>query len=138
MKFICFPILSVLIGSAAIASAAVVSGVVVNNKTRQPVVGAEVRLVPKSSNGVILGALSGSGGRFSFRDVAEGEYVLEAKSPASYGFRVRPARRIAFRAGDSLAELVIELGPMALIAGRVTYEDGAPAAGITVSAVWGE
>src|SRR5690348_16031245 len=135
MKFNCLPILSVLIGSTAIASAAVVSGVVVNNKTRQPVVGAEVQLVPKSFNGVTVGALSGRSGRFAFRDVAEGEYTLEAKSRAFYGFRVRPARRIALQAGDSHPELLIELAPTGLIAGRVTYEeDGAPAAGITVSA----
>ena len=128
--------LAILASGLASTMAATLSGVVLNNKTRQPVTGAEVELIPKSSNAVPVGTLSGRGGRFSFRDVAPGEYALKAKSRAFCAFRVRPQSHIMVRAGEPAPEVTLELAPTASISGRVFYaEEDAPPVGISVSAI---
>ncbi|MFB3922957.1 MAG: carboxypeptidase regulatory-like domain-containing protein [Terriglobia bacterium] len=78
------------------------------------------------------------GGRFVLKDIAPGRYMLWAERNGyvrqAYGQRGndRFGITLSLAAGQSLSDLTFRLIPAAVIAGRVTDEDGEPIAGAIV------
>jgi protocatechuate 3,4-dioxygenase beta subunit len=133
------------------------SGRVVSS-SGEPLGKATVRLMP--GNVVLMGGPGGRGpggpagggpagsysvstdneGNFTIDDVAAGRYTLMAERTGfvtqRYGARsaTAPGAPLTLKEGDRLTGLTINLTPQAVLAGRVTDQDGDPLQGIQVRA----
>src|SRR6185369_11304382 len=82
---------------------------------------------------------SDEAGKFVFENVAPGRYTLVSEKTGfvtqRYGARSdsSPGTPLALEAGNALKDVVIQMTPQAVIAGRVTDQDGDPVANIAVS-----
>jgi hypothetical protein len=78
-------------------------------------------------------------GKFVFEDVAPGRYLLTSEKTGfvsqRYGARSdgSPGTPLVLEAGSELKDLAIQMTPQAVIAGRVTDQDGDPVSNIGVS-----
>ena len=78
-------------------------------------------------------------GKFVFEDVSPGRYMMTSEKTGfvtqRYGARSdsSPGTPLALEAGNTLKDVVIQMTPQAVIAGRVTDQDGDPVANIPVS-----
>jgi hypothetical protein len=123
----------------AAAVPAHVSGRVVSETTGTPVRGAVVVLKDAARDIGVLG-ISDDDGLFSIQEVPAGSYTLTATKPryvpTYYGSKRRgfgPGMPITLAAGDDLRELIVELSPGAVIAGRISDHLGRSQGGATVS-----
>lgn len=82
--------ISVLFGSIG-ASAAVVGGQLVDSISGEPLIQASVRLLAGRDSSLVAGAMTNSGGRFTFGHVADGRYIVEA-SYVGYATQTRNIR----------------------------------------------
>lgn len=103
----------------------IIEGTVVNGLTREPIKKAQVVL-----NGMVsLVAVTDVSGHFAFKDLAAGNYFLDAHA-MNFGSRfVRrgPARtQVKLDAGEKTVDTTITLIPNSSIGGRVRDEEGAP------------
>lgn len=82
---------------------------------------------------------SDEAGKFVFEDVAPGRYLLTSEKTGfvtqRYGARSdsSPGTPLVLEAGNELKDVAIQMTPQAVIAGRVTDQDGDPVANIAVS-----
>ena len=82
---------------------------------------------------------SDEAGKFVFEDVAPGRYMLTSEKTGfvtqRYGARSdsSPGTPLVLEAGNELKDVAIQMTPQAVIAGRVTDQDGDPVANIAVS-----
>jgi len=82
---------------------------------------------------------SDDNGKFVFEDVAAGRYMLVSEKTGfvtqRYGARSdsSPGTPLALETGNELKDVVIQMTPQAVIAGRVSDQDGDPVSGIAVS-----
>ena len=114
-------------------------GQVIDGHTGQPLAGAVVVLqTPSGPRDTRI--LTDATGLFVFRGLAPGAYRLSASRagylPASYGQRTPDDRPQRLEVGAApTAGIRLILWRTAVVTGRVTEEDGAPVAGIKVSAL---
>ena len=82
---------------------------------------------------------SDEAGKFVFEDVAPGRYLLTSEKTGfvtqRYGARSdsSPGTPLVLETGNELKDIAIQMTPQAVIAGRVTDQDGDPVANIAVS-----
>ncbi len=113
-----------------------IAGVVVNQKTGDPIKGAQVTL--GAENGPGVRAQTDAAGRFRFAGLKAGRYTITAERS---GF-VAPGRRsqyggsgeraISIDEDHGVEDLRVALMPHAVITGRVLDEDGSPMPNVTV------
>ncbi len=121
-----------------------VEGQVQNNATGEPVRKAELRLsgIERAPGGMPANytAAADTGGKFLIKDVEPGKYRLfihrTGFTDAQYGARGpgRGGTVISLQKAQRLKDLVIQLIPQAVIAGRVADENNEPLASVDVSA----
>ena len=109
----------------------VIDGTAVNQITREPMKKVTVTLMGTVS----LTALTDASGHFAFKDLATGQYTLQAQSVA-YGDQRQNASRIVDLAADQhISDLTLTVAPAATISGRVVDENGAPMQHCGISAI---
>jgi hypothetical protein len=127
-----------------------VEGVVIDSETKQPLAGATVMAQDRGGSAARLIAVTGNDGRFTFRSVSPGTYMIEA-SRAGYvseaaGSPVVDARNFSpnplvaatlpkvqeLAPGQVLSGLRFTLTPGGVISGRLTNEYGDVVAGAVV------
>lgn len=111
-------------------------GKVVSAASGEPVRKATLRLFPASGQTgqpvAPTSAVSGDDGRFLFKDVQPGSYMLFAERSGfvrqSYGAAdaMSPGIPIPLAAGDHKTDITFKLMPQSVIAGTVTDEEGEP------------
>lgn len=78
-------------------------------------------------------------GKFAFEDVAPGRYMMTSEKTGfvtqRYGARsdTSPGTPLVLETGNELKNVVIQMTPQAVIAGRVTDQDGDPVANVSIS-----
>ena len=122
-----------IFGASASFGASII-GTVIDFSTRQPVPHAELVLSGAGKEAIPIGLVADAKGQFTFRDVADGEYLLQGSRAGYYSFRVKPDRRIKVAKDVAIDPLTVELAPTGSISGAIRYEDGAPAAQASVRA----
>jgi hypothetical protein len=127
-----------------------VEGVVIDSETRQPLPGATVLVQERGGAGGKMMAVTGNDGRFAFRSVASGQYLIEA-SRSGYVTEMAgnpvpnfPPNPLAqsntvtvqqLTPGQVLSGLRLVLTPGGVITGRLTDEQGEVVAGAVVQAL---
>jgi Carboxypeptidase regulatory-like domain len=127
------------IRSPSVGTAVIAGTVVSDDKDRRPLRRARVALMTaEHENGRTV--VTDDGGRFAFRDVAPGRYLLSAKKPG-YVTREYGARRAA-RTGVALVvedgkplNIVIPLPRGAVIAGTIVDQNGQPVSNASVRTI---
>jgi hypothetical protein len=109
-----------------------VSGRVVHENTGEPIAGVEVSLTDSSSHGFGPGGLepadqvtttTGNDGAFRFAEVQPGNYYLTAVRESHHAVE---RHRLRLKRGDSLQGLIVQLGKLGALEGRVTDASGRP------------
>jgi len=112
-----------------------VEGAVINEATREPVRKAQVTMVP----GNAPPAVTDENGRFVFRNLPAGTYVLHAQHPEFplivAGLAATSPLSVTLAAHERKTGLVLTLTPGASISGRVMDEDEKPLAGCSVQSM---
>src|SRR5436190_4587230 len=99
-----------------------------------PAPGAQANQIPSTYS-----ESSDEAGKFVFENVAPGRYTLTSEKTGfvtqRYGARsdTSPGTPLVLEAGNELKDVAIQMTPQAVIAGRVTDQDGDPVANIGVS-----
>ncbi len=124
---------------------AAVEGQVLNAATGEPLKRATVTLrrTSSSSEAAPRGytATTDAGGKFAIAGVVPGEYRLSARRngfvDADYGSRdyLRAGTALTLKPGQRMAEILFQMTPHGVIAGRVVDEDGEPVAGVRMQAL---
>ena len=125
-----FFVCAALVAGQGLEAAYTLRGTVVNSATGEPIRNALVMLGTEE----VRSAFTGADGGFEFRDLrGAGEGTIAAKRPGYFSpQRVRMSAHsysespIGIRIGPDTAPLVLRLTPEAIIAGRVTGENGEP------------
>lgn len=133
----------ILLGAASAlwgqAQTQLVAGAVIDAGTGSPVRKAYVSLSTAEDNPAEALAITDGSGRFTFANVPDGRYRLNARcdgyQPAWYG---APTPKhapgvIALRAGETRQDFVVRLTRLGLISGVVLDQDGDPVDNTTVS-----
>lgn len=117
-----------------------IEGTVLNDRTGLPLKRAHVVLRPQKANASAAGIDTDDKGAFSFHDLEAGRYSLSASrdgflasSVCSVG-SVRLPQIFNIGATETIAGLTFRLQPFAVMAGKVSFEDGEPAMSIRVEA----
>jgi Carboxypeptidase regulatory-like domain len=132
-------LLAGLVSIAALAQNSV-EGTVVNDGSGLPLKRAHVVLRPEKAGASAVGVDTDDKGAFAIRDVDAGRYSLSASrdgylaSTVCLIGAVRLPQIFNIGAKETIAGLTFRLLPFAVMAGRVTFEDGEPAMGIRVEA----
>ena len=98
-----------------LAPEAVVSGIVVEAGTRRPIGDAEVSIADAT-------ARSGADGRFRVSKIPPGRHKPKASSIGGYG---EAAESVLLGLRETVDDVVIEVHPVAVVAGRIVIDDGA-------------
>jgi len=132
-------LLAALAAAAAMAQNSV-EGTVVNEKTGLPLRRAHVVLKPAQAGADAIGIDTDDRGAFMIRDVPEGRYSIAASRDGYLASAdcligtLRLPRPFAVDAKVSLTGLQFRLRPFAVMAGRIAFDDGEPAIGVSVQA----
>jgi protocatechuate 3,4-dioxygenase beta subunit len=117
-------------------------GQVLNGITGEPLRKAVVRLRGQGGQNMARQADVDSAGRFEFRNIEPGRYILTAKrtgfADQAYGAKRPGSRRgspVSIEQGQEMKNLIIKLTPHGVVMGRLLDEDGEPKAGVSVSAM---
>lgn len=122
------------------ASGNSIEGTVVNDRTGLPLVRAHVVLRPAQAGSNAIGIDTDDKGAFVIRDVAAGRYSLSASRDGYLATSVclmgavRLPQTFAIGTKESIASLIFRLRPFAVVAGRISFEDGEAAMNIRVEA----
>lgn len=117
---------------------ATIEGRVLKAGTDEPLKKAWLTLTPVGGERRPQYSSTDAAGRFVLKDIEPGRYMLfvDRNGYIRQGYGQRGAERsgttLALAAGQSLSDLTFRLVPAAVIAGRVTDEDGEPIAGAIV------
>ena len=118
-------ILHILCGCAAVLANGTIKGNVLERATRQPLPGANIRVL-----GTNLGAVAGNDGRFSIAQVPEGRYALEATllgyQPQRLDSKFITASTV-LEVNFELAEAAIPLNEIIVTPGHFTIMQNEPA-----------
>ena len=109
----------------------VIEGTVVNKITREPMKKVIVTLMGKIS----LTAVTDASGHFAFKDLAAGQYTLEARPVADGGPRQNPSRSVDLAADEHISDISVAVTPPSSISGRVVDEDRVPVQNCRVTAI---
>ena len=124
-KLWCLVILHILCGCAAVLANGTIKGNVLERATRQPLPGANIRVL-----GTNLGAVAGNDGRFSIAQVPEGRYALEATllgyQPQRLDSKFITASTV-LEVNFELAEAAIPLNEIIVTPGHFTIMQNEPA-----------
>ncbi len=122
----------------ALVPGGAIEGVVLDEKTRQPVPGAEID-VQRERSGVMALAeagghsvVAGADGRFRVTGLRPGVYELDA---GAEGRRTRSSTLVGLGVAEQVAGVELLVGAAPAIRGTVVDEAGAPVAGAKVSAI---
>lgn len=124
---------------AAEAKPASFSGVVRNSVTSEPLAHVCVRLQFLGKNAGITGAvnvITNAEGQFAFTNIVPGTHILIAER-RGFGPGSASGRRITFKSGEEIKDVVLSLVPDAVIAGRVIDAEGNPVERTTVEVLGG-
>jgi hypothetical protein len=117
-----------------------IEGTVVNDGNGLPLKRAHVLLRPEKAGASAIGVDTDDKGAFAVRDVDEGRYSLSASrdgyltsTVCSMG-AVRLPQIFSIGAKETIAGLTFRLLPFAVMAGRISFDDGEPAMNIRVEA----
>jgi hypothetical protein len=117
-----------------------VEGTVVNDRSGLPLRRAQVILRPAKAGGNSMAVETDDKGGFSIRDVEPGQYSLIASRDgyvtSSTGLMgaLRLPEVFAIGAKQAIADVTFRLRPFAVMAGRISHDDGEPAIGDHVEA----
>jgi hypothetical protein len=132
-------LLAGLVSIAALAQNSI-EGTVVNEANGLPLKRAHVVLRPEKAGASATGVDTDDKGAFAIRDVDAGRYSLSASrdgfltsTVCSMG-AVRLPQIFSIGAKETIAGLTFRLLPFAVMAGRISFEDGEPAMNIRVEA----
>src|SRR3984957_3280652 len=115
-----------------------IEGTVLNDRTGLPLPRAHVVLLPAQAGLSPVAVDADEKGAFAIRDIASGRYSMSASRDGylttSVGWMdaVRMQQTFAIGTKEVIAGLTFRLRPFAVMAGRVTFEDGEPAMNIRV------
>lgn len=107
----------------------------------EPLRGASVQLQSLENRAQTASTVTDAGGRFEMKGIDPGRYRLSVSRngfvPQEYGQRKPddPGAIVSLRPRQALRDLLFRLMPAAVIAGRVTNEDGEPLPWVQVSAL---
>jgi hypothetical protein len=130
---------AVLMSVAALAQNSV-EGTVVNDRTGLPLNRAHVVLRPAQAGASAIGIDTDDKGMFAISDVDPGRYSLSAARDGYLSSSVcligtlRLPQVFAIGAKQSITGLTFRLRPFAVMAGRISFEDGEPAMSVRVEA----
>jgi hypothetical protein len=117
-----------------------IEGKVLNDRTGLPLSRAHVVLRPGQAELTAIGVDTDDKGSFMIRDVEPGRYSLSAArdgylaSTICMMGTVRLPQVFAIGAKEEVANLTFRLRPFAVMAGRISFEDGEPAMNVRVEA----
>src|SRR5689334_3904302 len=106
-----------------------IEGVVVHANTAEPL--GHVYVTLERGGGGPRTALTGTDGRFSFRDLPPSDYSIEHWQDGYTGDDVA----VTLHAGEHLRDLIVHMAAAAAINGRVLDSDGEPVVGTEVTAL---
>src|SRR4029077_14275702 len=118
-----------------------VSGTVVKLAGSEPLKNARIRLLSQDDRAVSRAVVTDSGGRFDLKGISPGRYRLVVHRDGfvtqTYGQKKvdDPGAILTLRANQELRDLLFRLVPSAVIAGRVSNEDGDPMPWVQVNAL---
>jgi hypothetical protein len=127
-------------GQAPAVATNSITGVVLNDRTGLPLARAHVVLTPGQSGLNAVGVDTDDKGSFEIRDVEAGRYSLVASrdgylaSSAVLMGTVRLPQTFVIGSKEAVANLTFRLRPFAVMAGRISFEDGEAAMNIRVEA----
>jgi hypothetical protein len=117
-------------------------GQVTNAVTGEPLRKAVVTLRVQGGQNMSRQADVDNAGRFEFRNLEPGRYILTARrtgfADRAYGAKRPGSRRgspVSVEQGQEMKNLVIKLTPHAVVMGRLLDEDGEPKAGVSIRAM---
>jgi len=117
-----------------------IEGAVLNDRTGQPLPRAHVVLTPAEGGLRPFAADTDEKGAFAIRDIAPGRYSLSTSrdgfltTSVSWLGGIPLQRTFWIPAKDAVAGLTVRLRPFAVLAGRISFENGDPAMNIRVEA----
>ena len=108
-----------------------VEGVISNALTGDPIKNISVTLQPLGGRADGSSALTDVSGRFAFRDLAPGRYILQSAAFGSKWVNRRPGhggtmRVLTLEPGRHVRDIIIRLQPGGVITGTIYDEDGQP------------
>ncbi|MGA3188915.1 MAG: carboxypeptidase regulatory-like domain-containing protein [Bryobacteraceae bacterium] len=117
-----------------------IEGTVLNDRTGQPLQRSHVLLLPAKAGMSAIGVDTDVKGAFVIRDVEAGRYSLSASRDGYLATSiclmgtVRLPQVFSIGAKESITNLTFRLRPFAVVAGRISFEDGEPAMNVRVDA----
>jgi hypothetical protein len=139
-------LLSICVAVSAFAQSPVlpaansIEGTVLNDRTGQPLPRAHVVLLPAQAGLSGVAVEANEKGVFAIRNVESGRYSLSASRDGYLATSVcwlgsiRMQQVFAIGTKEAVTGLTFRLRPFAVMAGRITFEDGEPAMNIRVEA----
>ncbi len=126
--------------SPAVPAVNLIGGTVLNDRTGLPLPRAHVVLSPAQAGLSAVAVDANEKGEFAIRDVESGRYSLSASrdgyltTSVCWLGSVRMQPTFAIGTKEVVTGLTFRLRPFAVMAGRITFEDGEPAMSIRVEA----
>jgi hypothetical protein len=123
------------------AQKASIEGVVVDGASGAPVKECPLMLIGTGRMRAPVTATTGTDGKFAFKDLDGGSYVLLATHPryARQTYGSRDGRTgttpISVNSGQAVKQITFKLQPNSVISGKVVDEDGEPVQGVSVGAL---
>jgi len=115
-----------------------VAGRLTNAITNEPVRKAKVSLHPGDPSKTVYSLVSDAEGKFQFENIEPGRYTLEGEKPGFvdgwYG-KANTRATIELTSAKETSDLVVQLTPQGVIAGRVLDDEGEPVGGVMVMPV---
>jgi hypothetical protein len=122
------------------AAATSIEGTVVNDRTGLPLQHGHVTLLPVQAGLTTIAADTDEKGAFAIRDFTPGRYSLRASrdgyltTSVCWLGAVRLQQTFSIGAKEAIVGVTFRLRPFAVMAGRISFEDGEPAMNIRVEA----